>query len=84
MLISVDTPGSQVDRKMEAEFELSIPRKKLKMGVRTPFKKIKLDGDLQEIRRLQDYAADLKLVMDNEEYKLAGTVKVRRVMPFAS
>ncbi|VDN18803.1 unnamed protein product [Gongylonema pulchrum] len=50
--VSVDTPGSQVNRKMEVNFELSVPRKKLKMGITTPFKTISLDGDLQEAEKV--------------------------------
>uniref|UniRef100_A0A914ZTX6 Vitellogenin n=2 Tax=Parascaris TaxID=6254 RepID=A0A914ZTX6_PARUN len=76
LLMSVDTPGSKVNRKMETNFELSIPQKKIKMDVITPFKRISVDGNLVERRRLEDYTAKLKLNVDNKhQYELDGTFK---------
>lgn len=74
--MSFDTPGSHVNRKVEANFELSVPRKKLKMGLTTPFKKLALDGDLQERRKNADYGATVKLTVDDKNYNLDGDLKV--------
>ncbi|VDK17474.1 unnamed protein product [Anisakis simplex] len=76
MLMSVDTPGSKVNRKMETSFDLSIPRKTLKMNVITPFKKIMVDGNLVEKRPRQEYDAKLKLnIDDRKHYDLDGSFK---------
>ena len=75
--MSVDTPGSKVDRKMETNFELSLPKKKFSMDLRSPFKKIVIDGDLDERKKFSDYGAKLKLTVDDKkEYSLDGNLKV--------
>uniref|UniRef100_A0A8R1Y3W3 Vitellogenin domain-containing protein n=1 Tax=Onchocerca volvulus TaxID=6282 RepID=A0A8R1Y3W3_ONCVO len=75
LLISMDTPGSEINRKMEVDFEISIPRKKLKFGIIAPFKTMILDGNLQQLSQLQDYATNLKLIVDDKSYILDGILK---------
>uniref|UniRef100_A0A915PUL0 Vitellogenin n=1 Tax=Setaria digitata TaxID=48799 RepID=A0A915PUL0_9BILA len=81
LLISMDTPGSEVNRKMEANFEISIPQRKLKIGVITPFKTIVLDGNLQQMQRTEEYATNLKLMVDNNVYILDGILKTDKAGP---
>ncbi|VDM39079.1 unnamed protein product [Toxocara canis] len=77
LLMSADTPGSKVNRKMEANFEVAIPQKKIKIGVTTPFKKISVEGNLEERKRMEDYAAKLNLnVDDRRHYDLDGAFKI--------
>ncbi|VDP23964.1 unnamed protein product, partial [Onchocerca flexuosa] len=71
----MDTPGSEINRKMEVDFEVSIPRKKLKFGITAPFKTIILDGNLQQMSQSQDYATNLKLLVDDKSYILDGMLK---------
>lgn len=77
MLISIDTPGSEINRKIRTDFEISIPRKKLKLGITSPFKTIILDGNLQQMKQLQDYETNLKLIVDDKVYNLDGILKVK-------
>lgn len=78
LLISIDTPGSSINRKIVTDFEISIPRKKFKLGIISPFKTIILDGNLQQMEQLQDYATKLQLIIDKEVYILDGILKVKR------
>ncbi|KAM3718740.1 putative apolipophorin protein [Dirofilaria immitis] len=78
LLISMDTPGSEVNRKIETDFEISIPRKKLKLGITAPFKTIILDGNLQQMGQLEDYATNLKLIVDDKVYNLDGMLKATK------
>ncbi|VDN05069.1 unnamed protein product [Thelazia callipaeda] len=79
LLISVDTPGSEINRKIEADFELSFPRKRFRFGIISPFKTFLLDGNLQEVRYLHDYVSRFKVVLDRQEYHLDGTLKANKM-----
>lgn len=73
----MDTPGSEINRKMQTDFEISIPSKKLKLGIITPFKTIILDGNLQQTNQPEDYATNLKLIVDDKVYNLDGILTVK-------
>ncbi|CAG9538789.1 unnamed protein product [Cercopithifilaria johnstoni] len=79
LLISIDTPGSTINRKIETDFEISIPRKKFKLGITAPFKTIVLDGNLQQMEQLQNYATNLQLIMDDKTYMLDGILKATKI-----
>ncbi|VDK85846.1 unnamed protein product [Litomosoides sigmodontis] len=79
LLVSIDTPGSRINRKIETDIEISIPRKKFKVGIVAPFKTIVLDGNLQQMQQSQDYATNLQLLVDDKTYSLDGIVKATKM-----
>ncbi|VBB31264.1 unnamed protein product, partial [Acanthocheilonema viteae] len=79
LLIIMDTPGSRINRKIETDFEISIPRKKFKLGIISPFKTIVLDGNLKQMEQLEDYATNLQLIVDDKVYTLDGILKATKI-----
>uniref|UniRef100_A0A1I7ZPH0 Vitellogenin domain-containing protein n=1 Tax=Steinernema glaseri TaxID=37863 RepID=A0A1I7ZPH0_9BILA len=80
MELSFDTPQSKVNRKMKADFNFNANEKKISVNLDTPFRKINVNGDLNERKKLEDYGASVKVQVTDakqtNEYALNGDLKI--------
>ncbi|KAK0393248.1 hypothetical protein QR680_000115 [Steinernema hermaphroditum] len=78
--LGFDTPGSKVNRKMAADFDFNASAKKVSFSLDTPIRKINVNGDLNERKKLQDYGATVKVTVSDStttnEYALNGNLKI--------
>lgn len=73
-VISFDTPGSSINRKIEAKLAF-VPRKSIQLGLTTPFKKFLVEGMLDYKADTTD--ADVKLSIDDQiTHRMKGNLKV--------
>lgn len=73
--VSFNTPGSRVDRELTTIFTLKRPQSQFNMNIKTPWKRVNVDGALVNTRELKK--ASLKAVLDDTtEYSISAELGV--------
>lgn len=73
--LSFNTPDSRIDRELTTEFILRRPQRQVLVNIKTPWKKINIDGSCVDSAELKK--ANLKMMLDDTtEYSISTELQV--------